>query len=130
MFTGGGGHETDGVAAGDPDVAIRRSHRRCGKGDGDGPLFRGSALHGVPRPPVFREAGGIDPGVQEVDPPRALRPRNLLREPGNALFHERHRLRGSRKIVREGTGARTRREDRALHGDHREGDLDRFLRRR
>ena len=74
----------------------RRSHRRSGEGDGDGPQFRGGALHGVSRPPVLRKAGGIDPGVQEVDPPRALRPRHLLREPGDGLFHERHRLRGSR----------------------------------
>ena len=85
----------------------RRSHRRSGEGDGDGPQFRGGALHGVSRPPVLRKAGGIDPGVQEVDPPRALRPRHLLREPGDGLFHERHRLRGSRsRRARRGSSGR------------------------
>lgn len=43
------------------------------------PNFAAVHYMALPRPPFLREAGGSHTGVQEVDPPRALRARHLLR---------------------------------------------------
>ena len=99
--------------------SARRKHRRGGQGHGDGPQFRDSAILCVHHLPNRWRAGGSHPDVQEGDPPRALRPRHLLREPGNGFFPERNRLRGSRQGVRKGAQTHARGDDDTHMGDHR-----------